>query len=149
MTEQHLSHHGILGTKWGVRRYQNEDSSLTPAGRERYAHVATDPRKQKRDTKDAIKVLGQKAKEYQALEDIYKKRANKTEDPEKKSKYSEKEMASRAIKDIMLSKLDDISQEKIKAGKDFIVQRDLNIYTVLPFGIIGSVERTIIEKSKD
>lgn len=31
-----LYHHGIKGQKWGVRRYQNEDGSLTPAGKERY-----------------------------------------------------------------------------------------------------------------
>ena len=31
-----LYHHGIKGQKWGIRRYQNEDGSLTPAGRERY-----------------------------------------------------------------------------------------------------------------
>lgn len=31
-----LEHHGILGQKWGIRRFQNKDGSLTPEGRERY-----------------------------------------------------------------------------------------------------------------
>ena len=31
-----LKHFGILGQKWGVRRYQNEDGSLTEAGKARY-----------------------------------------------------------------------------------------------------------------
>lgn len=31
-----LYHHGIKGQKWGRRRYQNKDGSLTPAGKERY-----------------------------------------------------------------------------------------------------------------
>lgn len=31
-----MAHHGIKGQKWGVRRYQNDDGSLTQEGRKRY-----------------------------------------------------------------------------------------------------------------
>ena len=37
-----IYHHGIKGQKWGVRRFQNKDGSLTPAGKERY-YVDNDP----------------------------------------------------------------------------------------------------------
>lgn len=32
----HLEHHGIKGQQWGIRRFQNEDGTLTAEGRERY-----------------------------------------------------------------------------------------------------------------
>ena len=34
--QNELTHHGIKGMKWGVRRFQNKDGSLTPDGKERY-----------------------------------------------------------------------------------------------------------------
>ena len=36
-SENELTHHGVLGMKWGVRRYQNKDGSLTEAGKKRFA----------------------------------------------------------------------------------------------------------------
>lgn len=36
LEQNYLEHHGILGQKWGIRRYQNHDGSLTDAGRKRY-----------------------------------------------------------------------------------------------------------------
>lgn len=36
-----LMHHGILGQKWGVRRYQNEDGSYTSAGKARRSNNST------------------------------------------------------------------------------------------------------------
>ena len=35
--DNHLEHHGIIGMKWGVRRYQNKDGTLTNAGKTRYS----------------------------------------------------------------------------------------------------------------
>lgn len=41
----YLMHHGIKGMKWGVRRYQNEDGTLTEAGKARYRVFEGDDRK--------------------------------------------------------------------------------------------------------
>lgn len=37
MNNSYLQHHGVKGMKWGVRRFENKDGSLTAAGKKRYA----------------------------------------------------------------------------------------------------------------
>ena len=50
-----LMHHGIKGQKWGIRRYQNEDGSLTEEGRERYGSDLKETSYNKTTDNDKIK----------------------------------------------------------------------------------------------
>lgn len=36
VSSNNLEHHGIKGMRWGVRKYQNEDGTLTDAGKKKY-----------------------------------------------------------------------------------------------------------------
>lgn len=68
MSDLYLEHHGIKGMKWGVRRYQNPDGSLTAAGKQRYgvgADGIMSNREQYQKENKKIKASGV-AKEFRA-----------------------------------------------------------------------------------
>ena len=47
----YLVHYGTLGMKWGIRRYQNPDGTLTDLGKKHYSHSGRFPIREERSIK--------------------------------------------------------------------------------------------------
>lgn len=100
-----IEHHGILGMKWGLRRYQNSDGSLTPAGKRRAQSL-----------KGEYKVLtGKKLKgKIQSDEDPSKKSVKKLSDTELSNRIKRLSNEKQAL---MLEK--DINNETASKSNKF------------------------------
>ena len=113
LNNDELSHHGILGMKWGVRRYQNKDGSLTAAGRKHYGYGekmtadASDSSVTKKVKSDYNNLSDQEfMNKYHVSKSKYRKRVNKYGDPYMNSplakegkKLAEKNERKEALKD--------------------------------------------------
>lgn len=75
----YLMHHGIKGQKWGVRRFQNEDGSLTAAGKSRLGRATS-------FVKSGVKGYFDTRKEQKAYEKDLKKRFKETRSEYRKAR---------------------------------------------------------------
>ena len=112
LTNDYLAHHGIQGQKWGIRRYQNSDGSLTADGRKRYAKDA------RKELKRLDKAEVDAKYNINKYSDQYKKYSNKYD---KTQDYKYKVKANDAKQNL---KEYQKSQQKYKADSEKIV-RDL------------------------
>lgn len=95
----YLKHFGIKGQRWGIRRYQNEDGSLTPEGQERYyKEIDRTAKKDAEEYARAKMFYGEGAGTRRKL--INKTVEERSKDPEYKARFekyfSEQNMAEHA-----------------------------------------------------
>lgn len=81
--ESYLMHHGVKGQKWGVRRYQNPDGTLTAEGRRRYGAEDVHPSEIKRQMKKKLK---NESSDYQKTVASIQKKVNDEFDQTKEAK---------------------------------------------------------------
>lgn len=110
----YLEHHGIKGTKWGVRRYQNEDGTLTSAGKQKLKDYKF---------KESNKVR-KAATRFKNAEDRYQARKKKQGVlvSEKHNARSKKIMDryNKELKAISKMKYRDMQKEKVAVGKSYL-----------------------------
>ena len=107
--DAYLAHHGILGMKWGVRRYQNEDGSLTAEGRKHYGSSDRYDTSTKSKTKRAIAKYGHDSYAMQRLAKKNLKKASKmydSHDPDADMKKDQYERKAKEYQELQIKNRD-------------------------------------------
>lgn len=129
VSEEELEHFGVKGMKWGVRRYQNADGTLTEAGKKKL---------EKYRTKEQAKVI----KRYERTKSGDLKYARRAKDQELADKLREHRIKTHKadfdaeMNALKKMKYKDMQNEKAAIGKQWIKSAALTIGThMLPLPI--------------
>ena len=137
--KEYFEHHGILGMKWGVRRFQNPDGSLTPAGEARYN------RKQKREEAKAAKAEAKRAKEAAKPPTKAEIRAQQLE---KLSKMSDQEIRDAIARKQLENQYKQLvlGPDEVSAGKKYMnTLKDKAINALIDVGV--NTGKAYVEKA--
>ena len=126
-----LEHHGILGQKWGIRRYQNEDGSLTEAGKRRYSREVAKEQRVARSIEKSERRMRIKEAKAAAKASEMESKARILEAKARSKKADAKDASDKANTD---SK--DISQKTKLTDEE---RRERNRKIGMALGIVGGV----------
>ena len=125
MDNYELIHSGIKGMKWGVRRYQNKDVSLTPAGRKRYNSEMGKLRAEEKTIKNKLATRSKMAKldaKKNSVEALRKQLDDPDESIKKKSvkEMTDEELSSAVRRAELEQRYNTLHPKHFSAGEKFI-----------------------------
>ena len=131
MKNDELKHYGIIGMKWGIRRYQNKDGTLTAAGKKRASRLESQyndltGKKLAKSSKNTSESQGTKKKLSDMTDDELKSRTNRLQsektylDLEQQVKTLQPEQISRGKKFFKRLSNDVIIPAAVESGKKLL-----------------------------